>query len=377
MRVLFSSTPAFGHLLPLLPLARAAQASGAEVAVATAPTLREVVAPLTLLPAGPPFPDIAAEFYRLSGSPEVTELDPVAFGQLFGAVRIDLTFDEALAAGRALGADLVVAEREDTVGPMVAAALGVPWARFLLGANLPPETAGAISAAAEERYAARGLEVALPVAVLDPWPMELQPPGWRPASRRVVVRPEPHAGSDPDVTRPAAPPDGRPRVLVTPGTIADDVETVAALVGSLVDLDVDLVLTDRHGQPWPLDVDPERVRQVGFVPLARLLEGVDVAVVAGGSGTIAGTLARGVPMVVLPLVFDQAGNADRAAATGAAIVATSPEEVGAAVKAVLADTTVRTAARCVAGRIAAMDPPERAWQRLLELTRERGTFSQR
>lgn len=85
-RVLFSSTPAFGHLLPMLRLARAARVGGAEVVVATARDLEEAVAPLTLTPAGPAFPDIAAEFYRRSGSPEVTDVDPGAFGELFGAV---------------------------------------------------------------------------------------------------------------------------------------------------------------------------------------------------------------------------------------------------------------------------------------------------
>lgn len=279
-----------------------------------------------------------------------------------------MTFDEALEAGRALGTDLVVAEREDTVGPMVAAALGVPWARFLLGADLPPEVSGAIADSAEERYAARGLKVK-PPAVLDPWPAELQPPGWRPASHRVIVRPEPHAGPDPGDAGAVAPPTGRPRVLVTPGTIADDAEAVAALVGSLVDLDVDLVLTGHHGRPWPLDVGPGRVRQVGFVPLARLLEGIDAAVVAGGSGTDVGALSRAVPLVVCPLVFDQTPNAERAAETGAAVVAARPEEVGSAVEAVLADPAVRAAARRMAARIAAMDPPERARLRVLELAR--------
>jgi UDP:flavonoid glycosyltransferase YjiC (YdhE family) len=41
MRILFSTTPALGHLLPLLPLARAARGHGHDVAVLTAQQNRE------------------------------------------------------------------------------------------------------------------------------------------------------------------------------------------------------------------------------------------------------------------------------------------------------------------------------------------------
>jgi UDP:flavonoid glycosyltransferase YjiC (YdhE family) len=55
MRVRFSSTPAYGHLLSLLPLARALRERGHEVAVLSAETVSPIVAPeeIELLPAGP------------------------------------------------------------------------------------------------------------------------------------------------------------------------------------------------------------------------------------------------------------------------------------------------------------------------------------
>jgi len=108
-----------------------------------------------------------------------------------------------------------------------------------------------------------------------------------------------------------------------------------------------------------------RVRQVGFTPLAELLDGVDAAVVAGGAGTMVGPLARGVPLVVLPLVFDQQVNAERAAAAGAAVIARDPAQVPTAVRQVLIDPSVTRAVRVLAGQIATMDPPKRrggAWR---------------
>lgn len=374
MRVLFTSVPAYGHVLPLLPLARAAQAADMEVAVSTAAAFADIVAPLPLLAAGPAFPALAEEMYRRTQAPPVTQLDPAAFGELFGAVRIDLTYPQALAVGREWGPDLVIAEREDFVGPMVAAALGVPWARFLLGVDLPAEVTAAITARARQRWTAAGLDVSAPVATIDPWPVALQPAGWRPAADRIVIRPEPHTSVEQDLVVESradigtASTGARSRVLVTTGTIADNAATVAAVVDALVSLDIDIVVTGRHGQPWPLDADPSRVQQVGFTPLARLLDGVDAAVVAGGAGTVVGALARGVPLVVLPLVFDQRENAERAAAVGAAVIAEHPGQVAAAVRRVLADPSVRGAAHVLAGQIAAMDPPDQAWRRLAQMT---------
>lgn len=375
MRVLFTSVPAYGHVLPLLPLARAAQAAGAEVAISTAAVFADAVSPLPLLVAGPAFPALAEETYRRTQTPPITQFDPAAFGELFGAVRIDLTYPQALAVGRDWEPDLVIAEREDFVGPMVAAALGVPWVRFLIGVDLPGRVTAAITARAQQRFTAAGLGVVAPVATIDPWPVALQPAGWQPASDRIVIRPEPHTGGgQPAVTGPSVSEEPtstreRPRVLVTTGTIANAPDTVAAVVAALVPLDVEVILTGRNGKPWPLNFSGPQVKQVGFTPLGRLLDGVAAAVVAGGAGTVVGALARGVPLVILPLVFDQRVNAERAAAMGAAVIADNPAQVPTAVRQVLTDPSVAKAARVLAGQIATMDPPEKTWQRLLQLSR--------
>ena len=156
-------------------------------------------------------------------------------------------------------------------------------------------------------------------------------------------------------------------MLVSTGTIADDAATVATVVDALILLDVDVLVTGRGGRPWPLAENP-RVQQVGFAPLAQLLDGVDAAVVAGGAGTVVGALARAVPLVVHPLVFDQRVNAERDAATGAAVVAESPDEVGTATQRVLTDPDIRAAAQQLSRQIAAMNSPDQAWQQLTHIT---------
>ncbi len=94
MRVLFSAVPVAGHVLPLLPMAGAAQTEGHEVAILTSEGLRELVAPVQLLGAGPSIEDQVAETVRRTGrrwagpGPEAAEM--------FAGTRVDVTYDQAL-----------------------------------------------------------------------------------------------------------------------------------------------------------------------------------------------------------------------------------------------------------------------------------------
>jgi hypothetical protein len=101
MRVLFSSTPAYGHLLPLLPLARALRGRGHEVAVLSAEAVSPIVAPegIELLPAGPGMDVVLAETGRRTGT-DPTEAVPETVAELFARVRVDLGADEGLQMAR-------------------------------------------------------------------------------------------------------------------------------------------------------------------------------------------------------------------------------------------------------------------------------------
>jgi hypothetical protein len=61
MRILFSATPAAGHVLPLLPLADAAADAGHEVAFLTGAEMAEYLGSRALLPAGPSLGNLLAE----------------------------------------------------------------------------------------------------------------------------------------------------------------------------------------------------------------------------------------------------------------------------------------------------------------------------
>ena len=62
---------------------------------------------------------------------------------------------------------------------------------------------------------------------------------------------------------------------------------------------------------------PPSVHVASYAPYSRLLKHMDVAVHAGGVGTVSQFLAAGVPQIVAYSVFDQPDNAERVVKTGA------------------------------------------------------------
>lgn len=77
----------------------------------------------------------------------------------------------------------------DFVGPMVAAALSVPWAGHGITIAMPAAFTRAMEATVAARYAERGLSPTARVAFVDPWPEALQPDGI-PTTEEVQTRDE-------------------------------------------------------------------------------------------------------------------------------------------------------------------------------------------
>jgi len=159
MKIIMSATPQHGHVLPLLPLARALRDAGNEVAVLTSGGMRSVIEPegFRLLPAGPPPGVMLAEVKARTGADPGGNPTPEWVAEFFARVRVELTADEALAEAREFRPDLIVREALDYVGPLVAAARDVPVATLALGPARPSAFIAALDAAAESSYAAWGL----------------------------------------------------------------------------------------------------------------------------------------------------------------------------------------------------------------------------
>ncbi|WP_022926913.1 glycosyltransferase [Patulibacter americanus] len=380
MRILFSTNPAVGHLFPLLPLARAFARRGYDVAVLTSAGMAGLLAsePVTHLAAGP-MPDVLfEEVARRNGTDPAGNPTPEGVGEFFAGARLDLGADEAIERATSWKPDLVVGEMVDVIAPLVAATAGTPLATLAFGPPLPAPLLDAIVATAAPRFAARGLTAPATLAA-GRWLLDTSPQAFGttvpPAgTTRLALRPEPHraAGGSPARDGAKLAPGARPRVLVTFGSFFGDADLLETIVAGLLEgpegLDAEIAVTAGLAPAPESFLASSGARVVPFAPLADLLEGVDAVVTHGGAGTTLGTLARGIPLVVLPQGADQpvqAAAVERAGA-GIALAPGRPDaaRLRQAVRDVLEEPRYARAAWAVRDEIAAMPDPADVADRL-------------
>jgi UDP-N-acetylglucosamine:LPS N-acetylglucosamine transferase len=170
--------------------------------------------------------------------------------------------------------------------------------------------------------------------------------------------------------------EGARTVYFTLGTVfnLESGDLFTRVLAGLDALGVDVVATvGRQIDPAELGSQPERIRVERYLPHSDVLPRCDAVVSHGGSGTVLGALAHGLPSVLLPLGADQPLNAARCEELGAALVLdamrATPEDVREAVSSVLEDPSYRVAAERVRDEIRRLPGPEHA-VRLLERLRE-------
>lgn len=374
MRLLFSCTPAFGHFLPLVPLARAARDGGHDVAIMTsagmAVGIENELPGVTFLPAGPMPEELFAEVARrIPTYDQLGVPDPAAVAELFAGTRVDLTIDDAVAAAETWRPDVVVAEAVDFVGPLAAAVVGVPSVTVAFGPALPDEFSRPMFAVVAPRWEARELTMAPPIGIIDPAPVLLQAPGWQPNQLLIPVRAEPHRreiAREPMATFASG---ARTRVLVTLGTVFTEDALLQDIISSIDAETTDVVATVGVLPGAALPADSDHVHYERFRPMAELLEGIDAVVSAGGAGTVLAALSQGTPLVLIPQGADQFINAARAAEAGVAIVVAHPGEVGAAVSRLISDGDVAAASAAMRDATASRPSPADAVATVVERVR--------
>jgi UDP:flavonoid glycosyltransferase YjiC (YdhE family) len=364
IRVLFTSTGGDGHLLPLLPLARAFAMRGDGVAIAAPVTQRARIAAdgVGFRPLGPTPDEIAAE--RAAHNRRVMALPPharrpVAFSGLFAGIHAPRRIESLLAVVRDEAPDLLVYESADLAAPIAAAAAGVAAVHHSFGRPIPP---GALRAAAPlmaPLWHAAGLKPdalagAYRGAYVDICPPALREPLAEEPARVLALRPVEAAA---DSGRRA-----RPRVYVTLGTIFNEVAAFRLLLDPLGAVDCDVVMTvGRDRDPAELAPLPANATVARYIPQADVLPSCDAVVAHGGSGSVLAALAHARPLVLLPQGADQFDNAAACAAAGVAEVLLPTDctaaRVREAVERVLISRSHAAAARAVADEIAAMPSP--------------------
>jgi UDP:flavonoid glycosyltransferase YjiC (YdhE family) len=383
MRVLFSSTAGHGHVLPLLPLARAFLAAGHEVALATGASweARARSEGLELLPAG-----VEAEVAEALNESlrqtlavlPIAERRPRAFTNRFARVEAPRRIDDVRRVVREWRPDLLVHESGDLVAPLVAAETGVRVVHHSFGRMVPLACFDAAARETEPLWREAGLEPGPYGGVfgggvfgggyVDLWPPSLD--SERPPDG-VVTHPLRPASVVPPADEPPAwlAQLEEPIVYVTLGTIHNPLERFRVLLDALAPLPCRVVATigDRN-DPAALAPLPANARAERFVPQAHVLPRCAAVVSHAGSGSVLGSLAHGLPMLLLPVAADQFDNAASCAAVGAALTLLPDEATGDAVREgvrrILEEPSFAAAARTVAADIAAMPSADEVVARL-------------
>ncbi len=369
MRILFTFIGGTGHLHPLLPVARAAAAAGHVVGVAGSgrPVGTIADAGFELLPTSRP-PAVVADpgpTRDLAPLPPVDrEQDELDFAESFarrGATRHAAALLDVVRDWRP---DVVVRDEVDFGAGVAAERVGVPCAVVLVLAAGSLLRRDLVAGPLDEVRARHGLGADPGLAMLD---------------GDLVLSPFPPSFRHPDAPLPAGAFSFRPTATAAPGPALAATPTVYFTLGtSFGRRSGDLIervlagLRDFPGQvvvtvgsdldPAEIAAQPEHIRVERYVDQADLLPSCDLVISHGGSGSVVGALAHGLPTLLLPLGADQTHNAERVTRLGVGLeldaAAADSKEIRDAVHALLDDPRYRQAARTIRGEIAALPGPD-------------------
>lgn len=356
MRLLFTSTPLFGHFMPMLPLIDAARRAGHEVVVATGPDLAYEVTRrgLTLWNVGPSTVEVFARRAALPPMPDSSHLELLRRDaiSIFGWPGYQRA-RELVPRAREWQPDIVVHEAADYAGWEVAAEVDALGVAHGFGPHMPhtPELLRNICAAAvDELGTPDRVEGVLASVYVDPWPAALRSDEPSPWSDVIAVRPDPPT-SDGVSALPAEVTAlmDRPTLYVTFGTVFGSTDALSTVLEAVRDLPCGVVATTGPTvDPTSLGPLPANVVVARFLPQNLVLAGSTAVVSHAGSGTVLGALAARLPHVCLPVAADQFINAEQVAGRGAGIaIPTEARDAGRirdAVERVLADASYRARA---------------------------------
>ncbi len=369
MRVLCTSTPMEGVVIPLLPIADALRSRGHEVMIAVGPDVTERVEQAGFDPTviGP---SVMEAVTRAMSDPSVAgsdDADATFAAAMFGGVFATELLPELRRIAEEFGPDAVVHPPVEMASPIVASERHIPSVTYGFGQVLPSEMVTASAARVAPLWEAAGLAPDPHAGLyldcyLDPCPPSLRLGAAAPARLVQPIRPE-IAGSDTEAL-PAgiAGLGGRPTLYVSLGTVPlfNQLATFDVLLEAVAEEDLDIVVTiGPNNDPDALAAVPSNVHVHRWLPLRPLLAQCDAVVCHGGSGTTLAALHAGLPLVLVPQGADQFENARACEKAGTAHVLRSEElDSGAVRDAVLAvigePSAERAAARRLAEEIAAM-----------------------
>jgi UDP:flavonoid glycosyltransferase YjiC (YdhE family) len=381
VRLLFTFAGGSGHFEPLVPIARAAEVAGHTIAFAG----QAAMIPAIEAAGFAAFTTAGATF---SSRPERLPLLKLDLDREDRDLREG--FATRLARSRATAVlalcaawqpNLLVCDEID-FGAMVAAErLGLPFATVLViaaGSFVRKEVVGeAVNALRAEHGLPPDHELTMLSRhlVLSPFPPSYRDPAFPLPATAHTIRPL-TLGAAPNDT---VPPwkvhlNGAPTVYFTLGTVfnVESGDLFERVLAGLGDLPINVIATvGREIDPAEFGPQPATIQIARYIPQSAVLPHCAAVVSHGGSGSVIGALAHGLPMVLIPMGADQPYNAARCAELGVArlldAVEATPETVRAAGATVLADPRYRRAAERMRDEIAALPEPAHALMLLEQL----------
>jgi UDP:flavonoid glycosyltransferase YjiC (YdhE family) len=383
VRILFTFAGGSGHFEPLVPIARAAELAGHTVAFAGQP----VMLPAIEAAGFTAFDTAGATF---SATPERFPLLKLDLDREDQALRDGFVRRTARKRADAILArcadwqpDLIVCDEIDFGAVVAAERLGLPHATVQViaaGSFVRKEVVGE---ALNELRAEHGLPpdpdltMLSRYLVLSPFPPSYRDPSFPLPATAHSIRPQGAARSDAVPTW-VAPQNSAPTVYFTLGTVfnVESGDLFSRVLAGLRDLPINVIATvGREIDPAEFGQQPANIQIARYIPQSVVLPQCAAVVSHGGSGSVIGALAHGLPMVLIPMGADQPHNAARCADLGIAqvldAVEATPESVRAAVATVLADPGYRRAAERLRDEIASLPEPAHAVALLERLAAER------
>jgi UDP:flavonoid glycosyltransferase YjiC (YdhE family) len=384
MRILFTFAGGRGHFEPLQPIARATVTAGHTVVVAGQPAMIPVIEE-----AG--FTAITTAGTTLSPTPErlpllALDLDREDHDLREGFARhlARTRADAILALCRDWSPDVIVCDEVDFGAMIAAERLELPYAVVLViaaGSFVRREVVGEPLA---ELRAAHGLPADPELAmlsrylVLSPCPPSYRDPAFPLPATAHSLRPlTPAAPAQPAPPWATALP-GAPTLYFTLGTVfnVESGNLFERVFAGLRDLPINVLATvGGELDPALFGPQPDTIHITRFVPQATVLPYCTATITHGGSGSVIGALAHGLPMVLFPMGADQPRNARRCVELGVAevldAVTATPDDVQRAVTRVLEEPRYRQRAAQLQAEALRLPPAADAVSLLERLAAER------
>lgn len=382
MKVLLTTTQGEGHVRPLVPFAQALARLGHEVAVSAPDDAAAILGKAGLEHHA--FAGITREEVVAIWAPHWASNGTRDATFRFGIPEMFIKFG----ARRALPAikeiaerwrpDLILRESHEFAGLVVAEARGIPHARVnVVNCQVEAKVIDFGAEAVDQLRSDAGLAPDGGAALWAEPAYTAFPFGFDGDARQGLGNPVFRVGSgisDPPPTTDWAPKGDLPLVYVTFGTMVsarpgrDNVLRVA--MDAVADLDAEVLMTT--GQAFDissLGTIPANAAVRHFVPQTAVFAHATAMLCHGGSGTLLGGFAAGLPQVVAPLAADQPYNADLTATGGFGlhVDASSADEMRTALGQVLSRPDFTAAARRLSDELRAMPDHNVAADRIAAL----------